>query len=308
MKTKAILFDIDGVLVDVRQSYIETIRKTVELYLGKQLRIPGRGRRLLSKDDVNRFKLLGGFNNDWDAVYGLLLYFLWLKGKAAGRTVCFKRLSRLKNFGILRSKTPSPCGIRGMERLTGKNRNICYETAKDMFQEIYLGKKLFRKRYRKNPRFTQKQGLIAKEKPLIPRNILLALRKKKIRLGIVTGRTRFEAEYVLRRFGILKYFDALVTHDEIEAAEKKLRRPLRKPHPYPVLACAKKIKASAFFYIGDLPDDIKAANGAKKKIRIASCAFLWRQDNPVVMKKALRAAQPDFFINRPSDLLRLAAR
>ncbi|HNV85513.1 MAG TPA: HAD hydrolase-like protein [Candidatus Omnitrophota bacterium] len=308
MKIKAILFDIDGVLVDVRQSYIETIRKTVELYLGKQLRIPGRGRRLLSKDDVNRFKLLGGFNNDWDAVYGILLYLLWLRGKAAGGEMSFGKLARLKNFEALRRKVPSPCGIRGLERLTGKNRNICYKTAKDMFQELYLGKKLFRKRYRKNPRFTQKRGLIEKETLLVSPAILSALRENKIRFGIVTGRTRFEAEYALRRFGILKYFDALVTHDEIEAAEKKLRRPLRKPHPYPVLACAKKIKASAFFYVGDLPDDIKAANGAKKKIRIASCAFLWRQDNPVVMKKALRAAQPDFFINRPSDLLRLAAR
>jgi phosphoglycolate phosphatase-like HAD superfamily hydrolase len=40
MKPDAVLFDIDGVLVDVRQSYIDSIRKTVDLYLQKILLVP----------------------------------------------------------------------------------------------------------------------------------------------------------------------------------------------------------------------------------------------------------------------------
>jgi len=308
MKKKAILFDVDGVLIDVRASYIETIRQTVERYLAKLPNIRAGTGSLLSPNDVNRFKLLGGFNNDWDTVYGLLLYFLSLAKKIGGPEVSFTKLSRFKNFEILSRRVPHPCGVKGIEKLTGRNRAVCYETAKNMFQEIYLGEKLFRKLYRRNPESKPRRGLIEKEKLLIPPKILSSLKKGGARLGIVTGRTRFEAEYVLKRFGISSLFDILVKHDEIERAEKKHGRPLGKPHSYPVLLCAGKIKADSFFYVGDLPDDIKAANGAKEKIKITSCGFLWRQDRLSVMEKALKSARPDLFIRHPSDLPGLLRR
>ena len=51
-----IVFDMDGVLVDVRESYRETIVRTVEHFTGKT--IP----RQLIQD----FKNQGGWNNDWE--------------------------------------------------------------------------------------------------------------------------------------------------------------------------------------------------------------------------------------------------
>ncbi len=49
---------------------------------------------------------------------------------------------------------------------------------------------------------------------LIPRPILSALRKK-LRLGIASGRPRFEAELALKRFHLLPYFESIVTLDEM---------------------------------------------------------------------------------------------
>lgn len=55
-KIKAIIFDIDGVLIDVSQSYRIAIKKTAEFFLGK----------ILSMDDVEKIKNRG-INDDCDA-------------------------------------------------------------------------------------------------------------------------------------------------------------------------------------------------------------------------------------------------
>ncbi|HUQ90940.1 MAG TPA: HAD-IA family hydrolase, partial [Bryobacteraceae bacterium] len=50
-----IVFDMDGVLVEVTESYRETIRQTVEHFTGKAV----------SFDDIQAYKNQGGWNNDW---------------------------------------------------------------------------------------------------------------------------------------------------------------------------------------------------------------------------------------------------
>lgn len=50
-----VVFDIDGVLVEVMQSYREAIRETVRHFTGE----------LVSQDEIQDFKNAGGWNNDW---------------------------------------------------------------------------------------------------------------------------------------------------------------------------------------------------------------------------------------------------
>jgi HAD superfamily phosphatase len=49
------VFDMDGVLVDVTDSYRETIVKTVEHFTGKTI----------ARDSIQDYKNQGGWNNDW---------------------------------------------------------------------------------------------------------------------------------------------------------------------------------------------------------------------------------------------------
>jgi len=315
MTRKAVLFDIDGVLVDVRRSYIDSIRKTVDLYLQKILLVPAYSglRRpgpqgpasvpesrdsgpLLSREDINRFKLLGGFNNDWDAVYGILLYLQSQveKGPRKWEILTVKKLRQLMNLKRLAQSVPRPCGIQPVKKLVKNPGLISYTLGKDMFQEIYLGEKLFKKDEGRNPLFSRTAGLIHLEKLFFPKLLLKKLKALGFALGIVTGRTRFEAEYVLNRFGIRNLFKAVITHDDVT---------LRKPHPFPVLACAKKIGPRSFMYVGDLPDDIRAANASKKTIKILSCGVLYGQDEPRKAEQEFKKAGVDFLIARPVDLL-----
>jgi HAD superfamily hydrolase (TIGR01548 family) len=52
---EVIVFDIDGVLVEVMKSYREAIRETVLHFTGE----------LVSQDEIQDFKNAGGWNNDW---------------------------------------------------------------------------------------------------------------------------------------------------------------------------------------------------------------------------------------------------
>lgn len=299
---EAVLFDIDGVLIDVRSSYIEAILRTSLFYAKWFLGIKYT-QGLITRKDVHAFKLLGGFNNDWDTVFGILVYLQFLI-ETNHEEINDPGFKKSINIPALRKKLPSPCGIAGIKKILPGLCWIHYGLAQQIFQEYYLGPALFKKHYGFPASFTRSPGLIEKEKLLLPETVLKQLKQRGLKLGIVTGRTRFEAEYVLKRFGILKYFSALITDDEVTRAEKKSREKLRKPHPWPVLACAKKLGAKSILYAGDLPDDIRAANSAKKKIQALSAGVLYKQDNPAQMRAAFQHAKADLILKTPNEILK----
>ncbi|NPB07766.1 MAG: HAD-IA family hydrolase [Aquificae bacterium] len=56
------VFDVDGVIVDVRKSYHHAIRETVKHFTGKELDL----------SFIREFKFSRGINNDWDVTYRLI--------------------------------------------------------------------------------------------------------------------------------------------------------------------------------------------------------------------------------------------
>ena len=55
LQLKAVLFDMDGVLVDVSRSYRRAIEETANHFTGRTL-VPG---------TTQRYKNLGGFTDEW---------------------------------------------------------------------------------------------------------------------------------------------------------------------------------------------------------------------------------------------------
>ena len=54
-RDQVLVFDMDGVLVDVSNSYRETIVRTVEIFTGQ----------VITRDLIQDYKNQGGWNNDW---------------------------------------------------------------------------------------------------------------------------------------------------------------------------------------------------------------------------------------------------
>ena len=306
----AFIFDIDNVLIDTRKSYLESIIKTVEVYLTYG-QIPffssGKGKPrkpLLTLEDVDEFKLLGGFNDDWDCSYGLLVYLLSIPVK---KRTLEDLCSKVSIASFVKKVKTRPLGTAGITAMLGAHSGIKIERIGRIFQEIYLGKSLFTQTEKTRPIFWKKRGLMDREKLVFRPQLLARLKEAGLKLGIATGRPRFEAIFALRKFEILEYFDAITTMGEVKAAEAKMKMSLRKPHPFSLLETAKQLGVNKkFLYIGDLPDDVYAANSAKKEINIQSAGFPLFAANPFHSQQELKKAEADFLIQHPHDLLKLA--
>ena len=263
MRFDAVVFDIDNVLIDTRASYIDCIRATVASYLETTFGFHISRAPLLSRKDVEAFKSLGGFNDDWDTSYGLVLYFLSLKPKRRTLNELSKQKNLLRLATMIKSK---PFGVRGAERTFGIQNGVTLKKIADVFQRLFLG------------------DFVWNEQLLISKSFLEQLKRKGFKLGIVTGRNREETRFTLRRFRIDRFFDAIVTKDETPDTK-------RKPHPYGLLQIANALgNRLRYVYVGDLPDDMLAARKAKKRINIAACGFLAATEDPKRLGRELKKA------------------
>ena len=61
-KKQLLIFDIDGVLVDVSNSYRRAIKETAEFFTKKEV----------SLQEIQEYKNKGGYNNDWDLAEAII--------------------------------------------------------------------------------------------------------------------------------------------------------------------------------------------------------------------------------------------
>ena len=81
-KVNAAIFDCDGVLLDIRESCNRTIIETVA-YIIEELTGFAFPKNIISKETIYLFKKSGGYNNDWDLAYAILMFLLYKLPKKA---------------------------------------------------------------------------------------------------------------------------------------------------------------------------------------------------------------------------------
>jgi HAD superfamily phosphatase len=344
MNLDVLIFDMDGVLIDVSKSYRKAIQHTIRIYLESCLGFERKRGDWVTNEEISLFKSAGGFNSDWDVTSGILLYLLSVSGmhplQKRKRFSSFQEIilylktkssmvqrktpivNRKHLISFLENVTSSGGGLRGIHRILGsswegwvyRTGDLGQENLVDrIFQEIYLGRQ-FTSHYHFPRLFYKGEGLYLQEKLLIPRKIFSILRKK-VFMGIASGRLRFEAELALKRFHLLPYFNSVVTLDECMEEEKRIFRsigkklPCSKPHPYSILRAVQEINIPhpRCGYVGDVVDDILAAQAAKKELEITAIGFLGTPANRKVMKKAFIRVGADLIIQTPEELLLFAS-
>ena len=85
-RLKTLIFDCDGVLIDVSDSFRTAIIKTTHWYFAEVIGLGEASEDLITPEETSLFKNSGGFNNDWHLTYAVILYFVTLL------------LSRLNNY------------------------------------------------------------------------------------------------------------------------------------------------------------------------------------------------------------------
>jgi HAD superfamily hydrolase (TIGR01548 family) len=319
-----IVFDMDGVLIDVSKSYRETVRQTARLFFMPAPSFDQLPEPLFPLADLAAVKQTGGLNNDWDLsclIISLLFSRIELPPVNESKdpweryqeTTSRCDLRVLSDF--LRSN-PTPLSTLLQEKGKPKNDFISGlytgdvgsgNIIKQIFQEVYLGNDLFTDTYKMAPQFYHEDGLIHREQLLIERCLLEELAGNHW-LAIATGRPRAEADYPLNHFDLGKYFTKVMAlEDCLEEEERVLKTEgrtvsLSKPHPYMLDALVEQISgpAAECYYIGDMPDDMAAAK------RSASCykgiGMLLSAPDKARLKKDLIKAGADIVIENFKQL------
>ena len=284
MKSRGlIIFDMDGVIIDVSRSYRDTVRQTARLFFKGAHAWDDLPNPLFPLSDLARVKQSGGLNNDWDLTFVVInLLFTLLKGptilegndtwsayqKAMSRIDVSDLARFLKTEGTLLTRLLDEKG-----KLTHEFVDSLYSgdvgsgnIIKQIFQEIYLGSDLFESTYGVQAEVYHGDGYINKETLLVDKAVLEQLTENNI-LAIATGRPKAEADYPLDQFSIKNFFDTVYTLDHCLKEEARILKTegkkvsLSKPDPYMLDAVAGAIKheVSKCYYIGDMPDDMLAA-------------------------------------------------
>ena len=325
MKPKRlIVFDMDGVIIDVSKSYRDTVRQTAKLFFKGARSWEDLPDPLFQLSDLARVKQSGGLNNDWDLTFLIinLLFSLVKKPKVHEGTDNWYRYQKTINrcdVAILArflqsTNRPLTALLEKKGKLNDTFIMSLYgddvgsgNIIKQIFQEIYLGKDLFESTYGMPPKVYSGEGYIHRENLLVKKSILEYLSKHNI-LAIATGRPKAEAYYPLDFFDLRKYFEIIFTLDDCIREEKKILKQegkkvsISKPNPYILDAIAEtnKHEASGFYYIGDMPDDMVAAS--RSRAGFIGIGLLTSSPDKVNLKKGLLRAGADFIIEDLEEL------
>ncbi|MBV0903675.1 TIGR01548 family HAD-type hydrolase [Haloarcula salina] len=240
MKVDAVVLDIDGVLVDVADSYRRAIVESVDRVYGDTI----------EKAAIQRFKDAGGFNNDWELTYAAALLVLARRESAVSDVAAFTDAVAERGGGldaaeaVVRDLLDEPAAERVFDDWDP-------ERLRDVFQALYLGSELYRDLEGGEPPFDA-PGYINDEPLLLDEATLSDLRER-FAVGVVTGRPAAEADIALERVGLDLPDEHRFTMDDWEEG---------KPHPTALVTLGERFDAERIAFVGDTLDDVETAVNA----------------------------------------------
>jgi HAD superfamily hydrolase (TIGR01549 family) len=115
---------------------------------------------------------------------------------------------------------------------------------------------------------------------------LMYLKKKGIKIGVVTSKLRTKASMHLKQAGLLEYIDGIIGYEDVTK---------HKPDKEPIIKALELLnsKKEETIYIGDHENDIKSAKNAG----IISCAVSYS-----IRLQELLFEQPDYIIDELENL------
>ncbi len=247
----AIIFDCDGVLIDVTNSYDLAIKKTVDFMLKEMAQIDNPN--IVTTQMIEGFKSSGGFNDEVDTTYSLVLSI-----------VAAKKLNKpIVEFISDVIKNSDQSGIRSVEKyldtikvdLSEIRKKLAYPGPHDSnilystFDEIFYGTKLYYELYKRKPRFFDGKGLIGGDLVLVKKELIDALRKKfDKKIAIISGRGVVSAKYSLKElFDEFDLKNSRFLEDET--------RDLAKPNPQPLVSSIRGLRSHCCMFVGDSMED-----------------------------------------------------
>ncbi|WP_338727076.1 TIGR01548 family HAD-type hydrolase [Haladaptatus sp. DJG-WS-42] len=240
MRVDTVVLDIDGVLVDVADSYRRAIVESVEAVYGKTI----------NKSDIQLFKDAGGFNNDWQLTYAVALYLLAEREGLDLTIEEFTDAIAREGGGLGAAKQVVKTILDEPDAAFDEWEP---ERLRDVFQHLYLGSDLYQELEGAEPTM-ETRGFINDEPVLLDPETIDALTER-FDVAVLTGRPEGEAKIALERVGLDVRDDLRWTMDDWEEG---------KPHPRALIRLADRTRAAHVAFVGDTLDDVKTALNADR--------------------------------------------
>ena len=270
-----IIFDCDGVLIDITKSYDLAIVKTTQYVLENYSKITNS----INVDFkiIDGFKSTGGFNDEVDLAYAAILSLVAAKKLEKDPTeFIFDVIKNSDSNGIvtvekyLQNQTDIS-EIKNQLSYPGTHHdNPLYQ----IFDQLFYGPELYKKLFDKDSKFSE-PGLIEQDDVILNNSLLELLEKKfNSKIAMVTGRGKESVSYSLKE--LLPRFDlknSVFLEDE--------SRDLAKPNPKPLLDSIKGMNGTSTLYVGDSMEDfIMAKRVTEMGTKTTFCGIMGTSKNP----------------------------
>mgnify|MGYP000342022196 CR=1 FL=1 len=240
MNADAVVLDVDGVLVDVADSYRRAIVESVATVYGETI----------EREAIQQFKDAGGFNNDWELTDAAALFVLARREGFAADVAAFTDRVAATGGGLAAAETVvlDALGPAESERVMNEWDP---DRLRDVFQQLYLGSDLYRELEGAEPDMDT-AGYVNDEPVILAAETVAALRER-FDVGVLTGRPAAEADIALDRVDLDVPADHRFTMDDWEEG---------KPHPDALVTLAERFDAETVVFVGDTLDDVRTAVNA----------------------------------------------
>ncbi|WP_273836771.1 TIGR01548 family HAD-type hydrolase [Halococcus sp. PRR34] len=244
MRGDAVVLDVDGVLVDVADSYRRAVVESVATVYDETI----------ERDDLQAFKDAGGFNDDWELTHAVALHVLASREGLDMTIDEFTDHIAGTGGGLDAAETVVADSLAPAERervlaTWGRDR------LRDVFQQRYLGRELYRELEGGEPEpEIAGEGFINDEPTLVDPATIDWLTTD-FSIGVLTGRPAAEADIALDRVGLDVSDDHRFTMDDPAPG---------KPDPTALVALAEAFDARRTVFVGDTLDDVRTATNANE--------------------------------------------
>jgi HAD superfamily hydrolase (TIGR01548 family) len=256
----SIVFDCDGVLIDVSNSYDLAIKKTVDFIIKEMAQVNESG--LVTTSMIEGFKTSGGFNDEIDVVYALILSVVAAK----------KKNEPFSKFVLKVIENADQTGIKSVETYLDNinvdvfdiRKKLAYPSKKfqnplsSIFDEMFYGSELYVQLYKRKPQFFDGLGLIENDVVLLNKDLVKSLHERfDKKIAIVTGRGLLSAKYSLKDL-----FDEFDLNNSRFLEDEP--REMAKPNPQSLISAIKGMNGNNSLYVGDSMEDYIMARKANE--------------------------------------------
>ena len=297
-KFDSIIFDCDGVLVDIRNSYDNAINKTISAIM-KDIYDEDVSNIITSKI-LYGLKSTGGFNDEVAVVYAGVVTLVASKKSNTSFDDLIKLVIENSNESGINSINEYFIK-QNIDLNEIKNKLDYTNTRKQsyihrIFNQLFYGPSLYEKIFNERSSFTEKP-LIDLDNVVLDENLMLKLKARfGNKISTVTGRGKFAFSYSMKNF-----LNDLDIEHSVFLEDRSLS--LAKPNPDSLLESISGINAKCSLYVGDSMEDLLMVEKCKESgYDVSFCGIYGSSDEPELKYELFRKNKASFILESIQEL------